>query len=196
MMNLLLNSLATLKTLSGRLASAINLDNANAKVSTLAPANTALSTAIWTNTKAGYLDENISTVASQSSANTAASVLVTNMDNYLSTLLASILNARNIQTGFVGTLGSAQALSDVEYKLYTRVNITPVADASKCFVLVYGYIDAPALGYVNAPRANTTIFGALVSSNVLEISGYVYLQSGQTASSVPSAIQWKVIELI
>ena len=33
------------------------MDNLDAKISTRAPANTALSNAVWTNTRAGYLDK-------------------------------------------------------------------------------------------------------------------------------------------
>jgi hypothetical protein len=190
MMGLLLNSLATLKTLSDRLTNAANLDNADAAITTMAPANTALSTGIWTGTKAGYLDESVTTVASQTSANTAASVLVTNMDNYLSTLLAGILGARNIQTGFVGSLPSVQVLSDIERRYYTQVSITPVADAAKCFVLVHGYVDSGNTTHTDAPHANFPL-AYLVSTSVLEVSCYNY-----TGQDLIPAIQWKVIELM
>lgn len=54
-----------LKTLIDRLTStrAANLDNLDAAISTRAAASTALSTATWTATKAGYLDMAISGVA-------------------------------------------------------------------------------------------------------------------------------------
>jgi len=51
-----------LNTLTDRLTSgrAANLDNLDVAVSTTAPASTALSSATWTGTKAGYLDGAIS----------------------------------------------------------------------------------------------------------------------------------------
>ena len=58
-----------IKILIDRITStrASNLDNLNATVSSRAPASTALSSSVWTGTRAGYLDASISGRASQSS---------------------------------------------------------------------------------------------------------------------------------
>jgi len=58
-----------IKILMDRITStrASNLDNLNASVSSRAPASTALSSSVWTGTRAGYLDASISGRASQSS---------------------------------------------------------------------------------------------------------------------------------
>ena len=58
-----------IKILIDRITStrASNLDNLNATVSSRAPASTALSSSVWTGTKAGYVDTAISGRASQSS---------------------------------------------------------------------------------------------------------------------------------
>jgi hypothetical protein len=62
MISFLLGVPGKLKTLTDRLTSgrAANLDNLDVAVSTTAPASTALSSATWTGTKAGYLDGAIS----------------------------------------------------------------------------------------------------------------------------------------
>ena len=58
-----------IKILIDRITStrASNLDNLNATVSSRAPASTALSSSVWTGTRAGYLDASIAGRASQSS---------------------------------------------------------------------------------------------------------------------------------
>jgi len=58
-----------IKILIDRITStrASNLDNLNATVSSRAPASTALSSSVWTGTRAGYLDASIADRASQSS---------------------------------------------------------------------------------------------------------------------------------
>ena len=58
-----------IKILIDRITStrASNLDNLDGAVSSRAPASTALSSSVWTGTRAGYLDASISGLASQSS---------------------------------------------------------------------------------------------------------------------------------
>ena len=58
-----------IKILMDRITStrASNLDNLDGAVSSRAPASTALSSSVWTGTRAGYLDASISGRASQSS---------------------------------------------------------------------------------------------------------------------------------
>lgn len=70
-----------LKTLIDRLtaARASNLDDIDTTVSSRAPSSTALSTATWTGTKAGYIDSAISDRASQTSLDTMAGEQVLNM---------------------------------------------------------------------------------------------------------------------
>ena len=62
MYNFILGVPGKLKTLLDRLTStrAANLDNLDATVSTRAPSSTALSSSVWTGTKAGYLDQSLS----------------------------------------------------------------------------------------------------------------------------------------
>lgn len=71
MREFLLGVPAKLETLLSRITAtrAANLDNLDTTISSRAPSSTALSNAVWTGTKAGYLDVGITSRASQASVN-------------------------------------------------------------------------------------------------------------------------------
>jgi len=77
-----------IKILMDRITStrASNLDNLNATVSSRAPASTALSSSVWTGTRAGYLDASISGRASQSSVDALPQGIIKSVQRGLLTL--------------------------------------------------------------------------------------------------------------
>jgi hypothetical protein len=99
-----------LKTLTDRLSSgrATALDNLDAAITTRAAASTALSNATWTNTKAGYLDAAISSIAAGA--------------------------IQSIQTGFANQV--MVAVSSGEDLRYIDITISAVAATNKCFVFL------------------------------------------------------------
>ena len=100
MIDFLLGVPGKLKTVLDRLTStrAANLDNLDAAISTRAPASTALSTAQWTNTRAGLLDGIIQT-----------------------SIIASI------QTGYVSAAGTAGTGEDAKYVDITITAVASVS---------------------------------------------------------------------
>jgi hypothetical protein len=190
--------LAQAQTLVARLANIGKLDQADAKVSTRAPASTALSTGQWTGTKAGYLDSNVSTIATQTSADTASNTVfntLLNVDNYLSTLLTSIV--KSSQSGYLGTVGinTYNATAGLR-EYYADVTISAVSDISKCLVLVNGFfVDAQFQIVSVTYNRITQPIGYLTSATNLRISGFAYQDTKATTFGAANAyVRWTVIE--
>jgi hypothetical protein len=154
MIGVLLGIPGKLKTLTDRLTSARAgyLDNLNTNLAVLpAPASTALSTATWTGTKAGYLDAAISSVATSSIV--------------------------SVQTGWVNAARTG-ASAGTEDASYWEVTISTVVVA-KCLALVIdGYdSDVPGTRVMTARVTSTTNLRASsavsVGSNVHKFRWYV-----------------------
>ena len=133
-----------IKILIDRITStrASNLDNLNATVSSRAPASTALSSSVWTGTKAGYVDTAISGRASQSSvdalpqgiinsvqrgsfnppqSSTSANVTISSVDlgkSFLVFSFRSDIAASNLEHVWTGNLTSA---TNINFQRYTAV---------------------------------------------------------------------------
>ena len=135
-----------IKILMDRITStrASNLDNLNATVSSRAPASTALSSSVWTGTKAGYLNAAISGRASQSSvdalpqgiiksvqrgsfnppqASTSANVTISSVDlgkAFLVFSFRSDTTGSNLEFIWTGNLTSA---TNINFQRYTTLTI-------------------------------------------------------------------------
>lgn len=159
-----------LKTLIDRLTStrAGNLDNLDAAITTRAPSATALSSATWTGTKAGYLDAAIS-----------------------SRLDAAVVSA---QSGKVDTNTLSAGTAD-EFR-YVDVTLSAVASVAKCLVVVVGgFASSPtsnsaALDSARRNGANSgPARGYLTSVSNLRLYGAPGSDTYYGAS-----VRWQVIE--
>lgn len=102
-------------------ARAAKIDNLDAKISTRAPANTALSNATWTDARAGYLNNLDAKISTRAAANTALSTAVwtnaragyldkinTNLDTKLSTVNTNVTNALTAANNAVSSLSETK----------------------------------------------------------------------------------------
>lgn len=145
-----------------------NLSNLDAAISTRAAASTALSNTTWTATKAGYLDQAISS------------------------LPASAI--KSIQSDFlpitVATVGTGEDLK------YVDVTITSV-DTAKCFVSFVGGSASGNAGncYIKSGSGTTSV--TYMCSARLTTSTNLRISSPQNDALAPSiAGRWTVIEYI
>ena len=131
-----------LKTLLDRLtaARATKLDNLDTAITTRAPSSTALSTATWTATRAGYLDGPISNASK---------------------------HAKLIATGYLSTTRSGTGSG--EDVSYYDVTISGVTDAANCVVDV-GLMQFYAVADSYPPSSAFTVTGRLTSAVNLRIA--------------------------
>ncbi len=118
-----------LKTLLDRLTSlrAIRIDNLDNTITSRAPASTALSTAYWTNARAGYLD------------------------NLASAVPSSFI--QSIQTGY--SAGSSGSSGSGEDQHYLDITISAVVVA-KSIVLLQDFSDSSGIWFVTSGRLTST----------------------------------------
>lgn len=88
-----------------------NLDNVDATISSRAPSSTALSTATWTNTRAGYLDSSISSRAPASTALSSNVWTTTYRDRIDTTISSRLGGALGQQLNSNTTLNNANSYS-------------------------------------------------------------------------------------
>lgn len=141
MVGLILSIFAKIKDLLDRLtvARANKLDNLNTTLSSRAPASTAVSSNIWTNTKAGHLNTSLSSRASQSTVNSIANkanTLKQRANVKVSSRLTTMLGTRKVQSGATSAHPPSSGSGiDLSYSDHT---ISAVANINKCLVLVSG----------------------------------------------------------
>ena len=135
-----------IKILMDRITStrASNLDNLNATVSSRAPASTALSSSVWTGTKAGYVDTAISGRASQSSvdalpqgiiksvqrgsfnppqSSTSANVTISSVDLGKSFLVFSFRTDTTVSDFRIVWTGNLTSATNINFQRYVAVVI-------------------------------------------------------------------------
>lgn len=96
-----------------------NLDNVDATISSRAPSSTALSTATWTGTKAGYLDSNISSRAPASTA-LSSNVWTTTYRDRIDTNVSSRLSTCYVQ--HLNTRTNVNSYNDYDTWTISSVN--------------------------------------------------------------------------
>ena len=183
----LLGPLSKIKTLSDRLLFAHKLDHLDAKISTRAPASTALSNAVWTGPRAANLNAYLSNCATQTSANALngdVNTVASNIDAPLSSCLTSV--GDKIQAGVIDTFTtqSVSGSSTGIQEYYTDIAITAVSAVDQCVVILNGSAWVYGSGqYPQDPFIWGEMMGYLLDTNTLRISaisnqGLVRLKGG------------------
>jgi hypothetical protein len=107
-----------------------NLDNLNATVSSRAPSSTALSSSVWTGTKAGYLDAAISGRASQASVDALPQGIIESIQrgtattSGIATSFTATISAVNLSKSFVVAQFRRNDTSTVDYNGLITAKLT------------------------------------------------------------------------
>ena len=113
-----------IKILIDRITStrASNLDNLNATVSSRAPASTALSSSVWTGTRAGYVDASISGRASQSSVDALPQGIIKSVQRGLLTLDSGDAPPHNVT---ISSVDLGKSMLTFSYGASSTATLTP-----------------------------------------------------------------------
>lgn len=180
--DLLLGIPSKIKSLLDRLpvSRANKIDNIDTTVSSRAPASTALSSNIWTNARAAFLNANITSRASQASLNATdnkVDSIKNNADVKASSRLSTVFGVRKVQTGFItATNFSSGTGEDLNY---FNITISPVSAANKCEVYFQ-------LAY---------IFGSNSHLPTARLTSTTNLRISITYPTSSLALRWYVMEL-
>jgi hypothetical protein len=169
MIAFIINISSKLKSLLNTLTSAraANFANLDAAISSRAPATTALSSSVWTNPKAGYLDAALSSRAAQATLNTINSnlnILDARANVKVSSRLSTIFGNTKIQTNTV--LANSFSSGTGQDSSYVDVTISTVANTAKCLVFIQG----SAINYTDSIAKYYPLAGRLTSTTNLRIS--------------------------
>lgn len=127
---------------------AAKIDNLDAAMSTRAPASTALSTATWTGTKAGYLDAGISTRLGGIKSIQTGQITIQSTDGSASATIAAVNTAKTILLNLgsrpLGTVDSyadvAQCFVDVSLSNSTTVTAANKSQSSGGVIVIVRYM--------------------------------------------------------
>lgn len=146
-------------------------DRLDAAVSTIAASSTALSTAIWTGTRAGKLDSLDATISSRVALSNYSTARAAKLD-YLDAALTSVARIKNIQRGTITISGSAATAT---------ATVTSVT-TSKAELYYMGE---------NNPQTGSSYYGGI---NIVLTNATTVTATRTAPTSATQTIGWELVE--
>ena len=190
-MDILLGLFPKLKDLLDRLtaARANNLDKLDTTISSRAPESTALSSNIWTNARASFLNANITSRASQGSVDNISNnvnTIKTNVDAKISSRLSTAVKSRRTYL-ITPSLSDMKNGGNLIYSTYYDQTIDPIV-VGKSVAIMNGGNAIYSLNNELVP--NVQLMATLINSTTLRIHCCLPLFSSATFVTSVQVIEY------